>query len=87
MTNLSVIKELASPERGERWVRLVFDDVVRADGRERGAGDAEGAPLQLDDVLLEDDLRAGGHVTPQAVLVKTVPDVFLNLVHRVAQLL
>ena len=82
-----MVEELASPDGSQRGVRLIVDDVVRADGWERGARHAESTALQLDHVLLEDDLIASRNVAAQAVLVKPIPDVLLDLIDRVTKLL
>ena len=57
-----------------------------ANGRQRLSTDAEGAPLQFDHVLLEDNISAGGNVTPKTDLVETISDVALHFVDSLAKL-
>ena len=87
LTYLSVIKELTSPDSRQGRVRLIIDDVVRADRRQRGACHAERASLQFHYILLEDNLIASRDVAAQAVLVKPISYVLLNLIDRITKLL
>lgn len=84
---LSVVEQLASSDGEKNLILGVVDDVVGADGRKRLSIDAEGAALQLDYVFLEDDVAARRNFPAKANLVKTVSDVFLHLVHSLAELL
>ena len=68
-------------------VAAVVDDVVGADWRQRLSVDAEGAALEFDDVLLEDDVGGGGNAAAEAQIVEAISEVLLHLIHRLSKLL
>jgi hypothetical protein len=85
---VSVVEQLTLSQGIKNGIDGIVNDIVSANGRQaRSLNRRVHALFQLDNVLVTQDIVAGGYLALQAQLIQSLAELVLEYVHGVAQLL